>query len=101
MEQIHRRFTAEQVKVLLRGYCQGILDRPAIEETLRISKSRFFVLLWERASVVSGNWRPDMQRKLTDEQAHRLCETLLKLNCLITIKNHTILYQWQATPCKC
>ena len=45
MDQIHKRFTAEQVKVLLRGYCQGILDRPAIEETLGISKSTFFVLL--------------------------------------------------------
>ena len=47
MDQVHKRFTAEQVKVLLRGYCQGILDRPAIEETLRISKSTFFVLLRE------------------------------------------------------
>ena len=47
MDQIHKRFTAEQVKVLLRGYCQGILDRPAIEESLGISKSRFFVLLRE------------------------------------------------------
>ena len=47
MDQIHKRFTAEQVKVLLRGYCQGILDRPAIEETLGISKSTFFVLLKE------------------------------------------------------
>jgi len=47
MDQIHRRFTAEQVKVLLKGYCQGILERPAIEETLGIGKSRFFVLLRE------------------------------------------------------
>ncbi len=45
MDQVHKRFTAEQVKVLLKGYCQGILDRPAIEETLGISKSTFFVLL--------------------------------------------------------
>ena len=45
MEQIHKRFTAEQVKVLLKGYCQGALDRPAIEETLGISKTRFFALL--------------------------------------------------------
>ena len=45
MDQIHKRFTAEQVQVLLRGYCHGILDRPAIEETLGISKSTFFVLL--------------------------------------------------------
>jgi hypothetical protein len=47
MDQIHKRFTGEQVKVLLRGYRQGILDRPAIEETLGISKSTFFVLLRE------------------------------------------------------
>ena len=47
MDQIHRRFTAEQVKVLLKGYCQGILERTAIEETLGIGKSRFFVLLRE------------------------------------------------------
>jgi len=45
MEQIHRRFTAEQVKVLLRAYCQGTLDRPAVQETLGIGKARFFTLL--------------------------------------------------------
>jgi len=45
MDQIHKRFTAEQVKVLLKGYCQGILDRSAIEETLGIGKTRFFALL--------------------------------------------------------
>ncbi len=45
MDQVHRRFTAEQVKVLLKGYCEGILDRLAIEETLGISKSTFFVLV--------------------------------------------------------
>lgn len=47
MDQIHKRFTAEQVKVLLKGYCQGILDRPAIEETLGISRPAFFLLLKE------------------------------------------------------
>jgi len=43
--QIHKRFTAEQVKVLLKGYCQGTLDRSAVEETLGIGKTRFFALL--------------------------------------------------------
>jgi len=43
--QIHKRFTAEQVKVLLKGYCQGTLDRSAIEDTLEICKTRFFALL--------------------------------------------------------
>ena len=45
MGQIHKRFTTEQVKVLLRGYCQGTLDRSAIEETLGVGRSRFFALL--------------------------------------------------------
>ncbi len=47
MDQIHKRLTAEQVQVLLKGYCQGILERPAVEETLGISRSAFFLLLKE------------------------------------------------------
>ena len=47
MDQVHKRYTAEQVKVLLKGYCHGALDRPAIEEILGVSRSRFFVLLGE------------------------------------------------------
>jgi hypothetical protein len=47
MEQLHKRFTDEQVKLLLRGYCQGSLDRATIEEILGISRSRFFVILKE------------------------------------------------------
>ena len=41
MEQLHKRFTAEQVQVLLKGYYQGTLDRSAIEEIFGISKTRF------------------------------------------------------------
>ena len=45
MEQIHKRFTIEQVKALLKAYCQGIVDRSTIEEILEIGKTRFFALL--------------------------------------------------------
>ncbi len=45
MEHIHKRFTAEQVKVLLKGYCQGTLERSLFEETLANSKTRFLALL--------------------------------------------------------
>ena len=45
MDQIHKRFTTEQVKVLLKGYYQGMLDRAAVEEILGIGKTRFFALL--------------------------------------------------------
>ena len=47
MEQLHRRFTDEQVKALFKRYCQVILDRAVIEEILEIGRSRFFTLLKE------------------------------------------------------
>ena len=47
MRQIHTRFTADQVKALLRVYEEGNLDRLTIEETLEIGRSRFFALLKE------------------------------------------------------
>ena len=45
MRQIHTRFTAGQVKALLKGYEEGSLDRLAVQEMLEIGRSRFFVLL--------------------------------------------------------
>jgi hypothetical protein len=44
MAQLHKRFTDEQVKMLLRGYCQGLLTRAAVQDMLAISKSSFFAL---------------------------------------------------------
>jgi hypothetical protein len=43
--QIHRRFTDEQVKVLVQGYRQGQLARIDLQDLLGIGKSRFFALL--------------------------------------------------------
>ena len=47
MNQLHKRFTGEQIKVLLRGYCQGALTRAEVQEMLDIGKTRFFALLKE------------------------------------------------------
>lgn len=47
MRQIHTRFTADQVKALLKGYEEGNLDRLMIEEMLEIGRSRLFALLKE------------------------------------------------------
>ncbi len=47
MEQLHRRFTVEQVKVLLQGYEQRRVTRREVEEVLHINKTRFFELLKE------------------------------------------------------
>jgi transposase len=45
MEQLHKRFSDDQIRVMLQGYCQGLLSRTDIQEMLGVSKSRFFVLL--------------------------------------------------------
>ncbi|MFA4837739.1 MAG: hypothetical protein WC749_16950 [Dehalococcoidia bacterium] len=47
MDQLHKRLTPEQIKVLLQGYCQGTIERVSAEETLGIGKTRFFALLKE------------------------------------------------------
>lgn len=45
MEQLHKRFSVEQVKLLMQRYGEGKLARKEIEEILGISKTRFFALL--------------------------------------------------------
>lgn len=45
MTQLHKKFTGEQIKVLLSAYEAGHLGRDEIERTLGISKTRFFALL--------------------------------------------------------
>jgi len=47
MDQLHKRFSIEQVKVLLQGYLQGTLARSEVEEMLQINKTRSFELLKE------------------------------------------------------
>jgi hypothetical protein len=40
MEQVHRRFTAEHVRNLLRGYAEGLLDRGGGRLTEKRAKGR-------------------------------------------------------------
>jgi hypothetical protein len=40
MGQLHKRFSVEQIKVLLRGYLQGTINRAEIEEVLQVNKAR-------------------------------------------------------------
>ena len=47
MTQLHKRFTDDQVKVLLNGYCKGLLPRAEAQGVLGVGKSRFFALLEE------------------------------------------------------
>ena len=43
--QIHKKFTDEQVKNLTNRYVKGEIRREDIERLLGIAKSRFFILL--------------------------------------------------------
>lgn len=54
MDQLHKRFSIEQVKVLLQGYLQGTMARSEVEEMLQINKTRFFELLKEYRQEPEG-----------------------------------------------
>jgi len=45
MDQIHKRFTDDQVKNLFKSYCQRLLARADVEKALGIGKARFFAVL--------------------------------------------------------
>ncbi len=45
MAQLHKKFTDEQVKAILRNYKTGQMIQEHVQELLGVSKSRFFVLL--------------------------------------------------------
>ena len=45
MAQVHKHFSDDQIRLLLRGYCQGLLKRDSVQEILGIGKTRFFALV--------------------------------------------------------
>jgi hypothetical protein len=45
MAQIHKKFTGDQIRILLAAYQNGHISRSEIESTLGIGKTRFFALL--------------------------------------------------------
>ena len=80
MKQVHKRFIAEQVKALLKGYCQGNLDRANVEEILEISKTRFFELLEQyrrNPDKFSINYERTTSSKLPDLAEKRIKEELM------------------------
>lgn len=45
MDQLHKRFSVEQVKLLMQRYTEGELSRAEIREVMGVGKTRFFALL--------------------------------------------------------
>ena len=54
MAQLHKRFSDEQIIFLFQAYEQGLMTREEIQDTLEISRSRFFVL-WKEYLVQSDS----------------------------------------------
>ena len=44
MAQLHKRFSDEQVIFLFQAYSQDLMSRQEVQETLSISRARFFTL---------------------------------------------------------
>ena len=81
MDQLHRRFSDEQVKVLFQAYCQGLLPRDAVQRTLGIGKTRFFALLREYrrdAEAFSVCYRRVTPSRLTPAVEQELTRELLR-----------------------
>ena len=47
MTQIHKKFSVDQIKVLLSSYERGNISCVEMENTLGVGKTRFFALLKE------------------------------------------------------
>ena len=61
MAQLHKRFSDEQIIFLLQAYEQGLMTREEIQDTLDISRSRFFVL-WKEYREDPGSFSISYQR---------------------------------------
>lgn len=54
MDQLHKRFSDEQVASLFQSYSKGLLSRSEIQDTLKIGKTRFFELWRDYQSGPDG-----------------------------------------------
>ncbi len=61
MVQLHKRFSDEQVIFLFQAYEQGLMKREEVQDTLDISRSRFFVL-WKEPKDDPGSFSIAYQR---------------------------------------
>ena len=86
MDQIHKRFTTDQIKVLLQGYCRGTLERAGVEETLGIGKTRFFALLKEyrnNPKAFSPSYKRATPAKLSTDVEGKIERELLREKGLV------------------
>jgi hypothetical protein len=86
MGQLHKRFTVEQVKLLLENYVKGTIMRAEVEEILQINKTRFFALLKEYRKdpgSFSIAYERQTPARLSAEVEAAIAEELLREKALV------------------
>lgn len=89
MTQVHKRFSAEQVKVLLQGYIQGNLSRADVESMLKIGKTRFFAILKayrQDPAAFSLAYHRTTKGRLSEQAETEIRQELLRDKALIDDK---------------
>ncbi len=86
MSQLHKRFTAEQVKMLLDSYLKGTIVRTEVEEILQINKTRFFAILKEYRkdpASFSITYERETPARLSAEVEAAITKELLREKALV------------------
>ena len=81
MDQLHKRFSNEQVKLLLQGYVQGRIARAEVEGILQINKTRFFALVKEyrqAPDTFSLDYQRETPARLSTEVEGAIAKELLR-----------------------
>jgi len=89
MVQIHKKFTVEQMKVLLAAYEAGHISRDEIQNTLGIGKTRFFAYL-KQYRADADHFCIEYQRtsrpRLSSEADEKICIELQRDKALVDDK---------------
>ncbi|MBE0668867.1 MAG: hypothetical protein IH593_14500 [Bacteroidales bacterium] len=86
MEQLHRRLSVEQIRLIMQNYCEGKLSRQEVQEALGIGKSRFFVLLKTYRKNPQGfsiEYQRGTPRKITPETEEIIQQELQREKALV------------------
>jgi arsenate reductase-like glutaredoxin family protein len=86
MDQIHKRFSNEQIKVLFQCYTKTSITRDKLEKILQISKTRFFTMLKEYRrdpAAFSIAYKRDTPARLSIETEAAIATELLAEKALI------------------
>ena len=86
MSQIQKKFTIDQIKILLTSYNDGHINRSEIESTLGIGKTRFFALLKQyrdQPDSFSIDYRRQSKSRLSIEEEDKIREKLQRYKQMV------------------